>query len=347
MGDAPYLRWTLVKSEGLRNEPVEFSWTPNMPGEHDPASVNLTQPGGELTWTNEIPWPGSAFTPSGVSVDYPGWRQLEASDFAPGGGYYIPGTNTVMTPAEQAEWVFNGLILDPSELDYAWRLDTTIAFSVNPELTYVATYPEATPECFVARSSEVEVVKTASTAKVMPGDSLTYTIEVANISDDSAAEGVVVTDEIPSTLKVTNVTWTGKDDASVFPNWEACDITGSNAQGYGGTLTCTLFGPLQATGLEGGVSQAPTLNLAATVSSGAPAGVISNVAIVDYHTFGDPEDPGRDSDDAVITVGAANKPPLPATGSADALPWGLLGGFALLGGIALMLVRRKRHEMQD
>ena len=26
-----------------------------------------------------------------------------------------------MTPAEAAEFVFNGLILDPSELDYAWR----------------------------------------------------------------------------------------------------------------------------------------------------------------------------------------------------------------------------------
>ena len=41
------------------------------------------------------------------------------------------------------------------------------------------------------------------------------------------------------------------------------------------------------------------------------------------------------------------KPPLPATGSANTLPWGLAGGFALMVGAALIFMRRNRREMQD
>ncbi|TXK06297.1 VWA domain-containing protein [Microbacterium mitrae] len=344
VGDAPFLNWILVKSETLREEDINFSWTPNMPGEHAPASVTMTEPGGQLMWSDSIAWPGSAFTPSGVSIDYPGWRVLQASDYAPGGGYYIPGTAIVMTAEEEAMWVFNGLILDPSELDYAWRLETTVVFSVNPELTFSATYPQALPDCAVARHSEVVVEKTASVEKAMPGDTISYTIAAENVSDDSAAEGVIITDEIPATLKVTDISWPGEGDATVFPNWESCDIAGANAQGYGGTITCTLFGPLQPAGLEGGVSAAPTLTVKATVSASAPAGQITNVAIVDYHTFGDPEDSGRDSDDAVVTIGAANKP-LPATGGPVNGAWVILGLLGVLGGSLLLINRRRRGEV--
>lgn len=343
VGDAPYLHWTVVKSETLRDEPINFLWTPNTPGAHEPPNVELTEPGGSLSWTDEIEWPGSAFTPEGVSIDYPGWRLLQASDYAPGGGFYIPGTTTVMTPEEEADWIFNGMILDPSELDYAWRLDSTVTFSVNPEVSFTAVYPEALPECAVARHSEVEVEKTASVEKAMPGDTIKYTIAVQNISDDSAADGVIITDEIPSTLKVTDVTWPGEDDESVFPNWESCQIAGANAQGYGGMLTCTLFGPLQPVGV--GTAVAPTLTLTATVAASAPAGQITNVAIVDYHTFGDPDDKGRDSDDAVVTIGAANKPPtLPATGEPVNGLWLLLGLIGLVGGAGLLVTRRQREE---
>ena len=69
------------------------------------------------TWSDEIDWVGTAFTPSGVSIDYPGWRPIELSDIVPGTSplnFYMPGTDMPMTPDERAQFVFNGLILDPS-----------------------------------------------------------------------------------------------------------------------------------------------------------------------------------------------------------------------------------------
>lgn len=356
VGDAPFLGWTVTKSATLRDEDITMTWTPDMPGTHDPANVTLTEAGGTASWSDEIEWPGAEFTPSGVSIDYPGWRVLQASDYAPDGGYYLPGTTTVMTAEQQAAMVFNGLILDDSELDYAWLLESTVKFSVNPELEFSRIYPAASPDCYVARHTELEIAKTASTDKVKQGSTLTYTIDIHNVSDDSAASNVVVTDEIPATLKVTDVTWAGKGDANVFPNWQTCEITDQDANGYGGLLTCTLFGPLQPTGAEG-VHEAPTLTLAATVSTSAANGVITNVGVVDYSTFDDPTDTGRDTDDAVINVSVDGetppptqptkpaKPALPATGAPFDGTWVILGLLGVIGGI-LLIRRRKESRAQ-
>ena len=146
----------------------------------------------------------------------------------------------------------------------------------------------------------MQIVKTASVDKTDPGKSFTYDLAVSNVSDDGAADGVVVTDAIPADLKITDVTWAGKGDSSVFPNWETCEVTGQDAGGYGGNLECVLFGPLQPMGANEGASSAPTITLSATVNPASTASVITNVAFVDYYTFGNPEDTGRDSDDAVI-----------------------------------------------
>ncbi len=344
VNDAPLLGWAVKKSELLRDEPISFLWTPDgaVPTT-DPANVSLTSPVGELEWSDLIQWPGTAFTPSGVSVDYPGWRALQASDLAPGGGFYFPGTTTVMTSEEEANNIFNGLILDDSELDYAWRGATTVTFTVNPELAFSASYPEATPDCRAARHTELEITKTASVEKAERGGSFTYTIAVENVSDDAAADGVVVTDPIPGDIRITDVTWPGKDDASVFPNWETCAVTGQNAAGYGGTLRCELHGPLQPAGAPaGGASAAPTITLAATVSASTASHRIVNTAVVDYHTFGDPEDTGRDVDDATVLLGA-----LPATGGEPMIGLAVLGGLLLLLGITVVATQRRRHEMAE
>ena len=172
---------------------------------------------------------------------------------------------------------------------------------------FEADYPPATPECKQARDSDVQIVKTASVDKTDPGKSFTYDLAVSNVSDYGAADGVVVTDEIPADLKITDVTWPGKGDAAAFPNWQSCEVTGQGAGGYGGNLKCGLFGPLQPAGAnDGGASAAPTITLSATVNPASTASVITNVAFVDYYTFGNPSDTGRDSDDATIdAVGPA------------------------------------------
>ncbi|KRA25640.1 hypothetical protein ASD65_15350 [Microbacterium sp. Root61] len=339
VGDAPLIGFVVAKTPNLAALPVDFTWTPNSPEpDTDPAEVAKQYPGGTATVSDEFAWVGTAFTPSGVSLDYPGWRALQASDYAPGGGYYIPGTTDVMTPTDEEEMIFNGLILDPSELDYAWRDTTTVVLSVNPSMTFTVEYPDATPECFVARHTEVQIEKTASVEKTDPGKSFTYTLAAANVSDDSAADGVVVTDTIPADLKITDVSWTGKGDANVFPNWSTCAVSGQNGAGYGGTLTCELFGPLQPAGSGLGASAAPTITLSATVNASSKASVITNVGVVDYYTFGDPTDTGRDADDAVVLLSG-----LPATGGSALTPLILLGFLALLGGTAtIVMIRRRR-----
>ncbi|MFF8819411.1 VWA domain-containing protein [Leucobacter sp. NPDC015123] len=337
VADAPMLGWSVSKSALLEDKPVNFRWTPDgATAETVPAEVTLTEPGGSTSWTSTQAWPGSAFTPSGVSIDYPGWRALKASDFAAGGGYLLPGTSTVMTPAQQAEFVFNGLILDPSELDFSWRGDTTIQFSVNPELTFNASYPPATAGCGVARHSQVEIEKDASVTRTQPGKSFDYTLAVKNVSDDSAAEGVVVTDKIPADLRVDSVEWAGKGNADTFPNWSECDVTGKDQRGYGGTLRCELFGPLQPKGSAEGASEAPEITLGVTVNAGSNRTDVTNTATVDYHTFGDPDDSGRDSDSATVLLWG-----LPVTGAQLGSIGGVAGGLLVLGG-ALLLWRKKR-----
>jgi uncharacterized repeat protein (TIGR01451 family)/LPXTG-motif cell wall-anchored protein len=344
VADAPYLGWVVTKSASLKDEPVNFLWKPvnsAVTPETSPAQVELSDNGG-TTWSEEIPWVGSAFTPSGVSIDYPGWRPIVASDIVPGTSplqYYLPGTTTVMTPEQQAQFVFNGLILDPSELDYSWRLNTEITFTVNPTLTFSTSYPAATPQCFVARHTEVQVEKSASVEHTEPGKSFRYTLDVANVSDDAAAEGVVITDAIPADIKITSVDWVGKGDADTFPNWQSCEIAGQDAGGYGGTLTCELFGPLQPINSDnGGATVAPRITLDATVNPKSTANTITNVAVVDYHTFGDPDDPGRDSDDATVLLSA-----LPATGPGGTLPLIVLGLVVMLTGASVLLIARRRR----
>ena len=245
--DAPLLGWLIAKSASLAALPFDAIWTPDRPSTRDRSGPGDVPQGRQHRPGMEdlVEWPGSEFTPSGVAIDYPGWRAIELTDLAPGGGYINPATGLVMTPAEQALYVYNGLIVDPSELDFAWRLNTQITFTVNPTLVFQAAYPPATPECFQARHTTVEVVKTASVQKSDPGKSLTYTLAVANTAPTVRLRVSVITDTIPSSLKITDVSWPGKGDSSAFPNWESCAVTGQDAGGYGGTLKCVLFGPLQ------------------------------------------------------------------------------------------------------
>jgi uncharacterized repeat protein (TIGR01451 family) len=350
INDAPILGWSITKSQSLVDEPIEFLWVPNnadVTPETSPAQVALTQPGGTTTWAQEIAWPGAAFTPSGISIDYPGWRPLEASDYVPDSSpqqYFLPGTDQIMTPGEQAQFVFNGLILDPSELDFAWRGLTDITFTVNPTLSYSTGYPPATPDCVAARNTELEIEKSASVERTQPGEAFSYDLAVENVSDDAAAEGVVITDQIPTDLRVTDITWPGEGDAAVFPNWETCEVSGADAAGYGGTLECVLFGPLQPINSDnGGATAAPTITLSTTVRASSAESVITNVAVVDYHTFGNPEDTGRDADDATVLLSA-----LPPTGSGPMLPLTLMALAALFAGLAAVFaVKRRRGEFID
>jgi hypothetical protein len=74
------------------------------------------------------------------------------------------------------------------------------------------------------------VDKDDADALVEAGDSYQYTLKTTNQSEQYTANNVVMIDEIPSSLKVTNIDQQG---------W-ICNIAGQDGEGYGGTLTCTL-----------------------------------------------------------------------------------------------------------
>ncbi|WP_169580740.1 SpaA isopeptide-forming pilin-related protein [Microbacterium thalassium] len=347
----------IVKTSGeLEGSDGTITWIPNDgDAETDPPQVLIPFDTAGGTFEDVFAWPGADWTPAGVAIDYPGWRAIEAGDIVPGSNprqYYNPADGTIMTPEQQALFVFNGLILDPSELDFDWRGTTTITIEVNPTLVFEADYPPATPECFSARHTELEIEKTASAAQVDRGGSFTYDIAVENISEDSAAESVVVTDVIPADIRITDVSWPGEGDDAVFPNWESCEVTGQDAAGFGGTLECVLFGPLQPQGTDEGATSAPTITLAATTDATSTVTTIENIAVVDYHTFGDPDDTGRDVDDATVTLPTVILPeepeePLPPTGGGNPWPLALLGFLALLAGATtLVVVRRRRGEVK-
>lgn len=338
VADAPRLGWVVSKSKLLRDTPIDLLWAPNgATTATAPGQVSISQPGGSASWRGDAAWPGTAFSASGVATDYPGWRPLQAADYAPSGGYHLPGTAKIMTQPEQAMFVKNGMIVDPSELDFAWRGASTVTFSVNPTLSFDVAFPELTADCASPRHAEVEIEKTASTNRVEAGEAFTYTLATHNLSTDTAADGVVVTDQVPADLKVTEVSWPGKGDSSVFPNWESCSVEGASKQGYGGMLTCTLFGPLQPADAGLGASAAPTITMHVTVSPESKATKIVNVAVVDYFTFGNPDDAGRDIDDAIVLLGV-----LALTGAI--LPWvaGLLALLAIACGAVVFVLGRRR-----
>ena len=339
VADVPSVGFTLVKTDDLVPAPVELLWAPDAAGSAtEPPSVERTYAAGATTYTDEFPWVGVRSV-SGVGIDNAGLRPLRASDYAPGGGYYLPGTTTVMTPEQQAAYVVNGLIVDPSEADYAWRGATTLTLTVNPSQTFRIPAMPTGGDCTAARHSDVTIQKTASVERVSPGAQFSYTLEVANVSNDSAAEDVVVTDSIPADIRITDVSWAGKGDPDAFPTWRTCAVTGQGSGGYGGTLRCELFGPLQPAGADLGASSAPTITLRATVAPDASEGTVRNVAVVDSHTFGDPDDRSRHTDDAVIRVSV-----LAATGDRTALILLVLGGLAVVIGVTVLVVRRSRKD---
>ena len=88
-----------------------------------------------------------------------------------------------------------------------------------------------------------------------------------------------------------------------------------------------------------GPTSPPTITLAATVNPSSSASVITNVGVVDYYTFGDPGDPGRDADDATVTLSS-----LPPTGGGPVLPLVIFGILAMLAGATALVVRRRRRS---
>ncbi|MEO5534665.1 MAG: DUF5979 domain-containing protein [Pseudolysinimonas sp.] len=112
-------------------------------------------------------------------------------------------------------------------------------------------------------TGKLDVEKTVAEALVQGGDTLHYTIDVANVGDVEAG-GVTVTDAIDPALNVGTITG---------DNW-TCDVAGRDGNGYGGTLACDLTGTLPV-----GAS-APTIAYTAELRATYSADTIDNTAVV-------------------------------------------------------------------
>jgi uncharacterized repeat protein (TIGR01451 family) len=104
----------------------------------------------------------------------------------------------------------------------------TIAATGEPQATVTVT------NTFLIGQLEIE--KTASESIVDGDDLFDYTFVVANVGPIDAG-GVTVTDDIPAVLAVTAIT---------APTWTDCAVTGTDGDGYGGTLECVYDAVLAA-----------------------------------------------------------------------------------------------------
>ncbi|MEN0086011.1 MAG: DUF5979 domain-containing protein [Leifsonia sp.] len=328
--DVPYLHYAIRTTPNLSGEPVTLQWTPSQPGVNgvpasdlpaDPAGVTRTLHDGD---DGSILWPGAAVSANGVGVGFPGWRPIAESDYDANGALRFP-------PAQ----VFEGLVYDPSTVaSDAWRYPSVVTIRVNPTETYTVVYPPAVTACAVARVAQLGIVKTASTPLTHPGGSFGYTLQVDDLGL-GAADPVTLTDPIPADLRVDSIA----TDATAFPRWQGCAVTGADGDGFGGTLTCTLLGPLSAS-----APSAPDVNLKVTVRSGTTASSISNTASVCSRHQGDAAAVTACADaTAVVYLSVAAL--LAATGldlyAAGGLALALLASGALLW--TVLLRRRRRY----
>jgi hypothetical protein len=324
--DVPYLHYDIRATSNLAGLPVTLTWTPSAPGTGGVPATDLPASPTDVTKTlkigdsGSILWPGAAVLPSGLGVGFPGWRPIVATDYDANGVLKFAKKDT-----------FAGLVYDPSTVaSDAWRYQSTVTISVNPTTTYTVTYPPANPDCAALRTTDLTITKTASVEHGAPGSTFDYDMVVNNVNL-GAASPVTLKDPIPASLKVNSITTSTTD----FPRWENCKVTGQDAAGYGGTLTCDLFGPLMLS------TSAPDVKVNVTVDPNTTVSAITNTATVDWANFDNSSQTGSAESAVTITV----PQPLALTGGTLPIVALILGILAVLAGAgAVILGRRRRGE---
>jgi hypothetical protein len=219
----------------------------------------------------------------GVAVGWPGWRPLQPSDF----------------PLPPGATVYGTQIEDPSLPSSAYREPMTVTFDMGPFDTATVQYPDATPAgCVVARVPDLHIANTASVTAADGGVSFSYHINVTNTSTLGVADPVTMSDPIPSTLKVTGI----NTPDTGFPHWQDCAVTGTDPDGFGGTLACHLSAALGVT------AATPPISLAVTVASTAGADSVTNTATTCWKNPSQPTDAQRCANSTAVVTPAALAP---------------------------------------
>ena len=341
--DAPLLGFIVKTSASLADVQGTMVWTPDTATpETDPPNVTQAFTAGADGYRGRARLAGLGVHAQRGGDRLPGLAAAAGVRLRPrrrvhlsGGRHRVPARRGRERPRIRLQRADPGR--QRARLRVARAVDVVI--SVNPEMTFAVEYPAASPECFQARHSDVQIEKTASKERMTPGRpsrtrSLPRTSPMTRPPRESSS---------PTRSRRTSASRMSPGLAKATPppsrTTPTARVTGQAAGGYGGTLTCTLFGPLQPAGAGLGPSAAPVITLTAVSNPTTSATSIDNVAVVDYHTFGDPEDAGRDADNALVYLSI-----LALTGSvlADGLIWAAL--LALFGGVLLVHATRRRRQ---
>ncbi|WP_062069157.1 SdrD B-like domain-containing protein [Demequina sediminicola] len=312
--DAPWFSFEITTSayveQGL---PYTISWYADADGDLIPdgsgAPVHVDEFPAGSPLSGAVLWPGAAVDPvTQWGTAWPGWR--------------------VATRDEVPTW--ENLILDRSADVATLRDGALIVVTMNPDSSVWSAYPMSTPSCAVDRVPDLAVSKTADTDAVAAGNEVSWDLSVTN-DGPGATDDVVLTDDIPSTLRVTDVTAADPADHTQ-PAWNSCTVDGTDADGYGGTVTCVLSGWI------GAGQSAPNVTITTAVSSDA-TGTVTNEATVAW-TDPDQDEPTSEeaSDEDDVTVSAANS--LAVTG-VDAWRMMAVAVALLMAGAVLVIVRRR------
>ncbi len=230
-----------------------------------------------------------------------------------------------------------------SWFEFDVQADSTVTAAILNTATVGSDTPDPNPSNNTDDSTTAPVLtvhKSSSPGIVQRGKQVTYTINVESLSY-GATGNVTLVDPIPSSLRVDSISIGLSSDPTV-PDWtDPCTLTGRDADGYGGTVTCVLDGTLE----RGRTT--PDITIVATVNPSTTPGTILNVAEVRWT---DPEDLSAgvfsESDDAPVAVTLTDLE-LAASG-AMGLQYELMAAIiALTLGVGLIAVVRRRRGLYE
>jgi len=316
VNEAPWFQYTIDARNTADGLPITFTWYPDANADRiadgplvATQTLDFTTSGSPVT--DEILWPGAAVDADGVGIAWPGWR--------------------VANVGETPDW--ENYVLDNTLPEYALRDGALVVVQIDPQTSVSTALPAITPACAVARDAVIDIVKTTDAVTAHRAQTITYTLSVMNTAY-GATDDIVLSDPVPEGLIVQDIEPVASTDPTI-PDWRDCTLTGTDADGSGGIVSCVLGGWL------GYGQTAPDVLVRATFVDGAGLGTLTNVAEVEWS---DPDDPFMvfsANDDAVLTVVYSAAELLAFSGFTS---WsGLWWAAGLIGAGALMLIRRSRR----
>ncbi|MFO7243492.1 MAG: hypothetical protein DIU73_001295, partial [Actinomycetes bacterium] len=319
IADVPWFQYTIEPRNLDEGLPITLTWYADhgADGTPDGAAVAVqTLPAvtGTEPVSDQILWPGAAVDEHGIGIAWPGMRPI--------------------TVGETPTW--KNYIEDPSLPEHSLRGGALVVVSINPESSVTTAYPLSDADCEVLRNAELDIEKEALGVVHHRSESVTFVITVSNTSY-GATDDVVMRDPIPSSLKVTDIQPAASTDPTV-PDWRDCDVTGQDADGYGGVVECVLDGWL------GYGQSAPDITLVTAIRPGTPLGTLTNVASVYWTDPDEPDSPVYEaSAEADITLVLSADELLANTGvQVFGLVW--LASLLAAAGVFLQLLLRRRRE---